>query len=173
MKKQLRAEIRARKKQASSEELHRQSQEVCEHIMQHPRWIEADIVLLYHALPDEVDTTWLLQSSGKRILLPVVVGDDLELREYKGDLQVGAYGIMEPCDVGSTLHFDSLLCIVPGMAFDRQGHRLGRGKGYYDRLFAKLSDKSLYKMGVCFDFQLLDAVPSEPHDIVMDEVMVG
>ncbi len=173
MKKQLRAEIRTRKKQASCEVLLRQSHEVCERILQHPKWMQADTVLLYHALPDELDTAWLLRSSDKRILLPVVVDDDLELREYKGNLQVGAYGIMEPSEVGSTLDFDSLLCIVPGMAFDLQGHRLGRGKGYYDRLFAKLSDKSLYKIGVCFDFQLLDAVPSEPHDIVMDEVMAG
>ncbi|MCQ2196365.1 MAG: 5-formyltetrahydrofolate cyclo-ligase [Bacteroidaceae bacterium] len=173
MKKQLRNEIRSRKKFASADDLHRQSQAVCERILQHPKWQEADTVLLYHALPDELDTSLLLQQKGKRILLPVVVGDDLELRLFTGELHEGSYGIMEPGGVKAELGSSSLLCIVPGMAFDRQGHRLGRGKGYYDRLFAKLSDKSLYKMGVCFDFQLLDAVPSEPHDIVMDEVMVG
>ncbi len=171
MKKILRSEIRARKKMATADELHCQSKEICVRILQHPKWKEADTVLLYHALPDEVDTSWLLQQTGKRILLPVVVGDDLELREYDGMLHEGAYGIMEPDGSEATLDSATILCIVPGMAFDGQGHRLGRGKGFYDRLFARLSGQSLYKIGICFDFQLLDEVPSEPHDIVMNEVI--
>lgn len=61
------------------------------------------------------------------------------------------------------------VAIVPGMAFDREGHRLGRGKGYYDRFLAQLPH--IYKIGICFPFQLVDKVPADVHDILMDEVI--
>ena len=61
------------------------------------------------------------------------------------------------------------LAIIPGMAFDRAWHRLGRGKGYYDRLLPKL--KKAHLLGICFPFQLLDEVPTEPHDVKMQEVL--
>ena len=61
------------------------------------------------------------------------------------------------------------LAIIPGMGFDRQGNRLGRGKGYYDRMLAKLSHA--YKIGVCFPFQLFDKIPTDIYDITMDEVL--
>jgi 5-formyltetrahydrofolate cyclo-ligase len=61
--------------------------------------------------------------------------------------------------------------IIPGMAFDVEGHRLGRGKGYYDRFLAKLSPTT-YKIGLCFRWQFVDQVPTDEHDIPMDEVIV-
>ena len=61
------------------------------------------------------------------------------------------------------------LVVVPGMAFDKQGHRLGRGKGYYDRLLPKLTNA--YKLGVCFPYQYIEEVPTDEHDIRMDEVL--
>lgn len=154
----------------------RQSQEICERVLLHPRWQQATTVLLYHALSDEVDTSLLLQQTDKRILLPVVVGEELELREYDGRLEKGAYGIMEPKGESNALldgNKAEALAIVPGMAFDMAGHRLGRGKGYYDRLFASLPSTDVYKIGICYDFQLLEEVPAETHDIVMDEVISG
>ena len=63
------------------------------------------------------------------------------------------------------------LAIIPGMAFDKEGNRLGRGKGYYDRLLQQLRDCTIYKIGICFDFQFLDHIPTEPHDIPVDEVI--
>jgi 5-formyltetrahydrofolate cyclo-ligase len=77
---------------------------------------------------------------------------------------------MEPIgEVFPESRYDEItLALIPGMAFDAEGHRLGRGKGYYDRLLPRLS--RAYKMGVCFPFQMVDAVPSEPHDQKVDEV---
>lgn len=177
-KKGLRKEIRARKKAAEPSDMLRQSQEICERVLLHPRWQQATTVLLYHALSDEVDTSLLLQQTDKRILLPVVVGEELELREYDGRLKKGAFGIMEPKGESNALLVGGkdggeALAIVPGMAFDTVGHRLGRGKGYYDRLFASLPSANVYKIGICYDFQLLEEVPAETHDIVMDEVISG
>ena len=76
---------------------------------------------------------------------------------------------MEPCGKVFT-DYDSIdVAIVPGMAFDQQGHRLGRGKGYYDRFLQSLP--SVKKIGVCFDFQKVESVPAEAHDVVVDIVV--
>lgn len=81
----------------------------------------------------------------------------------------GAFGIMEPSGELFTDYSRITLAVVPGMAFDSHGHRLGRGKGYYDRFLPLLPQA--YKIGVCFPFQLVDDVPIEPTDVVMDEVV--
>ena len=131
----------------------------------------AKTILLYYALPDEVNTHRFIEkwSGIKQIILPVVEGDHLLLKRYNGkeDLKMGAYRILEPCGPNIADMNEIDLCIVPGVAFDGQGHRLGRGKGYYDRLLPKIAAP---KIGICFHFQLLDSVPSESFDIVMDEV---
>lgn len=120
-----------------------------------------------------MDTHAFIQkwSREKRILLPVVVGDDLELRLYTGpeDLAIGAYGIEEPTGARFTDYTAIDLIIVPGVAFDRNGNRLGRGKGYYDRLLPRIP--SAYKIGICFPFQVVEEVPAEPFDIRMDEII--
>ena len=76
--------------------------------------------------------------------------------------------ILEPtgelCDGAE--HMD--VAVIPGMAFDREGHRLGRGKGYYDRFLNRVQT---YKIGVCFDFQMMDQLPHDPHDVMMDEII--
>ena len=127
------------------------------------------------ALPDEVPTQSLLDhlvAAGKTVLLPRVVNDtDMELRHYTGrhDLQPGAYGIMEPVGRPFTEYKQIDVAIIPGMAFDREGHRLGRGKGYYDRFLSRVPN--IYKIGLCFSWQLVDSVPTDEHDIRMDETV--
>ena len=152
------------------------SADICRQVMTMARWQQAASVLLYHALPDEPDLHSLLDSAfseGKQVLLPVVVKDDLVLKYYKGSssLKEGAFHILEP--TGESIPVERYeeieLALIPGMAFDREGHRLGRGRGYYDRLLPRLHNT--YKLGICFPFQLLTSVPSEPHDIAVDEVL--
>jgi len=125
-------------------------------------------------MPDEVNTHDLVRSLhrlGKQILLPSVVGDDLELHEYLGDstLATGtSYGIQESTGPLFTHYGDIHLAVIPGVAFTPQGDRLGRGRGYYDRLLPHLSCPLI---GLAFPFQILDALPCEPHDIRMDAVI--
>lgn len=138
----------------------------------HPAFQKATTVLLYHSLKDEVQTHSFIEkwSKDKRIILPVVVGEELELRCYTGeqDLAAGAYGIFEPIGEVFT-HYESIdLAIVPGVAFDTRGHRLGRGKGYYDRLLPRIN---AFKIGVCYPFQLIEEVPAEPFDICMNAII--
>ncbi|MEE0870373.1 MAG: 5-formyltetrahydrofolate cyclo-ligase [Bacteroidaceae bacterium] len=174
-KTEIRKWIKGLKSARSAEWMKQKSNEICSSLLSDGLWRAAGTVLLYHPLPGEVDTTMLLEKAllmDKRVLLPKVVGEELELRIYTpGSLQPGAYSIMEP--TGELFPVDSYheidLAVIPGVAFDRHGTRLGRGKGYYDRLLS-LSPNA-YKIGICFPFQMLEHLPSEPHDILMNEVV--
>lgn len=139
----------------------------------HPAFRAANTILLYHSLKDEVDTHGFIEkwSNQKHILLPVVIGEELELRTYTGphDLRIGAYGIEEPAGTPFTDYAAIDLAVIPGVAFDSRGNRLGRGKGYYDRLLPHMP--TTYKIGICFPFQLVKEVPAEAFDIRMDEII--
>lgn len=168
----LRKHIREIKRQYPDKQLEEMSLPIVERLLAHPAVIEARIILMYYSLPDEVDThntVEQLRRQGKTVLLPRVVDDGrMEIRMYEtpDDLVKGHYGIMEPAGKPYTAYADINVAVVPGMAFDREGHRLGRGKGYYDRFLPKATEA--YKIGVCFDFQKLDEIPSDKYDVKMD-----
>lgn len=199
-KQELRKEIRNRKRQFTQGQLGELSLSAISKLRRHPKVRAAHTLLLYYSLPDEVNThEWIdeLVTERKRVLLPVVFNDkDMVIREYTGkhDLAEGSFHIMEP--IGKLFPEEKYpeieVAIIPGMSFDDDGHRLGRGKGYYDRFLAKLrgtevdksgtevdksdtEDKNLgtevYKIGVCFGFQKLQEIPFESHDILMNEVI--
>lgn len=171
MKNELRKYIREQKRHFSQLELGEMALPVIATVLANEKVREAHTVLCYHALPDEVPTTDILRellAMGKVVLLPRVVSDtEMTVHRYQSDADLveGAYGILEPC--GEEWHDAIDVAIVPGMAFDRVGHRLGRGKGYYDRFLSM--HPQTYKIGICYPFQLLDNVPADAHDIVMDE----
>ncbi|HOX55457.1 MAG TPA: 5-formyltetrahydrofolate cyclo-ligase [Candidatus Paceibacterota bacterium] len=142
-----------------------------------PAWQEAHSVLFFASLPEELDLWPLLTdalAAGKRVALPRFVA---ETKTYEArliqdiglDLQLGHFGIREPNRRCAPLESSRLdLILVPGVAFDTAGGRLGRGKGYYDQLLAVVRGKTC---GVGFDQQLVDAIPVEPHDVRMDCVL--
>ena len=152
-----------------------QSAKILAALEAHPAFRAATTVLLYHSLKDEVDTHAFIRkwSNEKRILLPVVIGDELELRLYTGpeDMATGTYGIEEPVGETFTDYADIDFIAVPGVAFDRKGNRLGRGKGYYDRLLPRIP--AAYKAGICFPFQIVEEVPAEAFDICMDIIITS
>ena len=170
-KKELRANIKALKKQHTKEQLLEQSGKILAKLEQHPDFVKAEKVMLYSALPDEVQTQAFLEKwhLKKQIILPTVVGDDIIPVEYAQEttFAVGDFNILEPQNEPYTGDFD--LIVVPGVAFDRKGNRIGRGRGYYDRLLNQ--HLGVKRIGICFDFQLVDEVPTEPFDIKMDEVI--
>jgi 5-formyltetrahydrofolate cyclo-ligase len=133
---------------------------------------QAKSISLYYALPGEVETAAFIDkwAETKTIFLPVVEGNDLGFHIYKGkhSLRHGAFGIMQPERDDSCPTEQTDLIIVPGIAFDRKCNRLGRGKGYYDRILAALP---ISKIGLCYDFQLVDEIPTEPFDIPVDMVV--
>ena len=171
LKRQLRKQIREEKKLHTANVLKEYSSTLLKQIEKHPRFIAARTILMYHSLGDEVQTQAFIEKwhAYKKILLPIVKGDILILRHYQGKdlMQVGAFGIEEPMGEEFTDYDEIELGIIPGVAFDRQGNRLGRGKGYYDKLLPFLHS---YNIGICYRFQALEEIPSEPFDQSMDEV---
>ena len=174
-KKQIRQFIRNEKKLRSADQMCEQSEKIMSLLEMHERFQKARVVLMYYALPDEPQTQLCLDrwAKEKEILLPVVVGDDLILRRYTGrdSLVEGEFHIMEPQGEVFTNYEAIELIVVPGMAFDEAGNRLGRGKGYYDKLLCKSSLQHAFKLGVCFDFQKIDYVPVAEFDIPMDGIL--
>lgn len=174
-KKEIRKHIASLKKQYTPQQLLQYSNKVLEQLASNRHFREAKTVLLYHSLPDEVNTHDFIKSLAekKNVLLPVVVGDVLEIRRYTGDndLKLGSFNILEPCGEPFTNLEEIDVAVVPGVGFDRENNRLGRGKGYYDKLLCQMPD--VYRIGICFPFQFLDKLPCEEHDIKMHEVISG
>ena len=171
-KSELRQQIREKKRQFTRQQLDELSLSVLDRLR--PRLRDAHIVLAYYSLPDEVNTHQLIDelvAEGKTVLLPKVLdGETMELRRYTGrqDLSEGSFHIMEPVGEPFSDYSKIDLSLIPGMAFDAHGHRLGRGKGYYDRFLRAMSVRTI---GVCFDFQRVDVVPTDENDVAVDEVI--
>lgn len=174
MKQNLRKFIRSRKASVSPEHLNELSETIIAKLQDSTLFSNAKTVLLYHSLPDEVCTHRLIQEAceNKTVLLPTVVGDELELHIYTPSSAThnGSFNITESEGPLFTDFSQIDLAIIPGMAFDEAGNRLGRGKGYYDRLLPHLQCPLV---GICFPFQLLDSIPTEPHDRKVDIVITA
>lgn len=169
----LRRKIRALKKQMSEEDRLRKSLSVWEQVEAAEQFGKADTVLMYWSLPDEVHThDFILRWHGaKKIILPAINGDTLVLREFTGTENLLRHPLLhigEPKGPDLEQYEKIELAVIPGIAFGRDNARLGRGKAYYDRLLPFIH---AYKIGVCFDFQLLDTVPTDKHDIPVDRVI--
>jgi len=142
-----------------------------------PEFTTARCIALYSPFQNEIDTADLLQmafSNGSRVLFPAVCGSSMLLRQVTAieDLEEGAYGILEPCANGVDHQADEPdLIVVPGVAFDMRGHRIGYGKGYYDR-FLHHADLNAKLIGLCHDFQIVEGnLPAEEHDICMNMIV--
>lgn len=145
--------------------------EVFDRLEQTAAFIMADKVLLYHSLPDELSTHAFLRKwhDRKRFFLPRVNGVNLDILPYdESRLELGSFHIEEPTGNETVSPEEIDLIVVPAVAYDRRGNRLGRGKGFYDRL---LAEARATKIGVGYEFQLLDELPAEPHDVPMDYVI--
>ena len=176
LKSELRQQINIRKRQFTQQQLCELSLPVIARLKEKLR--EVKVILCYYALPDEVNTHQLIDdlvTEGKTVLLPKVIDDkQMELRIYTGahDLKEGAFHIMEPVGERFTDFARIDVALVPGVAFDAKGHRLGRGKGYYDRFLRTMGTvPNVRTIGVCFDFQKVERVPVEAYDIPVDEVI--
>jgi 5-formyltetrahydrofolate cyclo-ligase len=164
-KKELRAIVRRLKKDLTDEMKLEQSRKVFDFIEQMPIFKQAHSVLLYHSMPDELPTHDVIKAWAKvkQVYLPRVNGDDLDILPFDSMLcDDNQFHIFEPTgdDLVPPEKLD--LIIVPAIALDAQRNRMGRGKGFYDRLLNPLT--KVYTIGVGFDCQFFDSIPCEPHD---------
>ena len=178
-----------------------ESQTVCEKLLADNAFKEASVVLAYMPLPDEVDVIPVIRGAlraGKKVAIPRVIEEthDINCTQNAGKMlfyylddasdiisqtKEGYCGIAEPSEksrqFSSDDDFDTVFVFVPGRAFTKNGARLGRGKGFYDRFLSQLtkecdaSGKKVYTIGVCFSCQVVDSVPTEQNDISVDRIV--
>lgn len=137
---------------------------------------ESKCIFIYVSYKSEVDTLSLIKYSleiGKIVCVPKVIDKDGNMVSLYIDnleeLKTGAFGIMEPVSTKIADPMDINLVIAPGLGFDKAGSRIGYGKGYYDR-YLKLSKKA-FKLGICYDFQVISYVPASSEDVKMDMII--
>ena len=174
-KAELRAKIRAALEKISPAVRAVESIELCERLK--AQMPSAHTVLFFAPMPDELDVWPVLELSlalGTNCALPFF---DAEKKTYGArrlnhlatEIIAGKFGVREPAASCAEIPLDRFdLVLVPGMAFDLSGNRLGRGRGFYDRLLEKVSG---IKCGVAYDFQLLEQIPTEPHDAKVNFIL--
>jgi 5-formyltetrahydrofolate cyclo-ligase len=173
----LRAEMRAVLKAISHAERKAASHTICNRLAEQGIWKSAQVVLLFAPMSSEPDIWPLAKiavAAGKTVALPRFVPakqhyEAAIVQDEARDLIEGQFGIREPaatCSVADLKRLD--LVLVPGLAFDWHGRRLGRGRGFYDRLLAEVSGKTC---GIAFDSQMVNAIPVEPHDVPLNCIL--
>jgi 5-formyltetrahydrofolate cyclo-ligase len=179
LKQQMRVEASARR--AKQPAVDRLSRQIFERLAVAPEYVTARTLMLYLDIRSEVRTRWYvptLWEQGKTVVVPYCENGDIELfrLEQFEDLVPGTMGVLEPqhelrrLEQRRVTAADLDLILIPGLAFDRHGSRLGYGKGYYDRLLHQIRPDAT-KVGLCFECQLFAEIPVLPHDICVDVVI--
>jgi len=176
----LRETLRARQTALDPAWAEESAERIAERLLDLPEVQSARVLMGYLAVPGEARIDAVLramQAAGSRVCVPAARGMP---REYEpawlpadDALRTGAWGIREPAApdwVGADTTIDVVL--VPGVAFDARGGRLGHGKGFYDRMLARLGGRARCRIGVAFGFQIMEAVPCGPRDVRMEAVVV-
>ena len=173
-KKELRQAIRARKRAMTEEEICSRSQELCRLFLESEAYRNAKSIYGYLPYNQEVRTVPLLEQAlkdGKLVAVPKVYGDEMEFIVLTDLNQVakGYAGIPEPIADEPIANDPTALVLMPGMAFDPQGHRIGYGGGYYDKFLAREPEHPT--LALCYEFQMLPHLETEEFDIPVDLVL--
>ena len=147
-KEDLRKYIFDQTKGHSTQELEEASRNICEKLMEHDKIKKAETIVLFWSMKNEVNT---------HDIIPRLVRDK------------NVIIITQSADTKPVTPPQDAVIIVPGVAFDNKGYRLGRGKGYYDRYLGSLAEN--YKIGICFPWQMVEKVPTDSHDVCVNEVI--
>jgi 5-formyltetrahydrofolate cyclo-ligase len=146
----LREVMRQRLRALTADDRESYSEEICERVLEMEQWAAATSVILFNPLPSE----------------PIIAPLKLDCEARKARCVTIAQSPKPDLHLPDNID----VIVVPGLAFSKDRHRLGRGSGYFDRLLAGPA-KNAFKLGICFSFQLVDEVPTESHDVVMDGVV--
>jgi len=182
VKHKIRREIRHKFKAYSALEKSRKSAIIRSRLFNEEEFKKAKVVMFYVSLKDEVDTLLMIDEAlkaGKRIAVPVILKEEKrliagEIYNRLEDLESQHFGIYQPRqDRAKEIPLGDIdLVVVPGVAFDRKNIRLGRGHGYYDRFLSGLP-KTTKTIGLAFDFQVLEDLPQDPHDIPVSKIITA
>jgi 5-formyltetrahydrofolate cyclo-ligase len=172
-KRELRLQMKRRLGDIPQEQYEAKSAEICAKVTNNFANIYIVAAFAPSRFEPNLETLWSQGFFPRRMVLyPKIEGKNLVFCPVASgnDLRPGQFGILEPVRAPAELSPDVIL--VPGLAFTREGHRLGRGAGFYDR-FLGSSPPGTIKAGICFDFQVVPELPTESHDVRMDLVITG
>ncbi len=179
-KKNIRQELLKKLRSQDKEQRRLKSEKIKGRLYAHEKFKIADTVMFYISEDFEVNTEQMIRDSlksGKKIAVPITVVSQNKLIasllvDFDKELSKGPYGILQPkSDFVRPVPLKKIdLIIVPGVAFDLRGYRLGRGTGYYDRFLSKIPESAL-TIGLAFDFQLVDNIPTSSRDIAVKEII--
>ena len=169
----LRREMTNKNQAMSAEEMLAASDDLARLLFAHPLYRAAKTIYVYLSANREVRTDGIIRQAkkdGKRVAVPKVCGSELRFFYLEEDtkLQTGSFGILEPVN-GQKADDPTALVLLPGLAFDRSGHRVGYGGGYYDRFLVRETEHPT--LALCYGFQLFDELPAEPHDVRAEAVL--
>lgn len=179
MKKALRKSIKEKFRTLQEKDFLEKSAAAENNLRSLPLWKDAEVVFAFISMKDEIAMEHILKAvldENKILAVPRIEGEDLvfhRIDDLSSALEEGRYGIPEPLPSAPEifpLSGTGVLFLVPGLAFDRRRFRLGRGKGFYDRYLSSVADDVL-KIGIGYDFQIAEAVPTEPHDKRLDMII--
>ena len=173
-KKELRKAIREKKRAMSAEEIEQKSQALTEAFLRSAAYQSAKTIYGYLPYNQEVRTVPMLEQAlrdGKRVAVPKCYGDEMRFiwMEDLSLVEKGYAGIPEPIADGPIADDETALVLMPGMAFDREGHRIGYGGGFYDKFLAR--EENHPKVALCYDFQMVPHLETEEYDIPVDKVI--
>ena len=174
-KRSVRQGVRAEIAKLSAEEKTNLSSQIFSKIALLEEVRQASVVALFLSLADEPQTADFVEqllSQNKRVVVPRIEGEEMNFYDISKGVAVGAFGILEPVATTPIEPEKIDVMIVPGVAFTKQCARLGRGKGFYDKYLSH-KDFRAYTIGVCYPCQVVEDLPSEPHDKIIDEVIYG
>lgn len=172
-KQELRARIREKKRALTEAQIEQASASLAAQLFAHPLYRNARTLYAYASYNQEVRTLPIIRralADGKQVALPRVFGDEMRflLISAPEELCAGYCGIPEPPEDSPPARDKEALVLMPGLAFDGAGHRMGYGGGFYDRFLAAEPHPTV---ALCYDFQLFPSLPVEPHDIPVNAVL--
>lgn len=175
MKTQIRKEMKTRRAAMSKDEVLQKSGVAAEYFLKSEIYKKAETIMLYMPLENETDTTEIIKAAlndRKRVILPVtdIKTGIITPCFYESDtvLEKGGFSVIEPKNAEIAEKSEIDVVVVPGIAFDKSGSRVGFGKGCYDMF---LDGMTAVKVGYCYEFQLCEKIPAEKYDIKMDYVV--
>ncbi len=172
MKPALRKEILKKRNSLTKEEVIEKSRRIKEKLFLIPEFVNAKTIAVYVSFNSEVFTHNIIKElvGEKRIFVPKVIANKIIFSEINNfnELKPGKLGILEPVDINKVSYDEVDLVVVPGIVFDKKGHRIGYGYGMYDRLLERIKCK---KVGLAFSLQIINKIPKEEYDVAVDKII--
>ena len=174
MKNQLKESILQKRNSLSKEEIIEKSNEIKNKLFNLKNYKNSKTIMFFVSFNSEVNTHDMIRDAlkNKTVVVPKVVHHEIEpsiIIDFDNLMPCGKFGILEPIEAMKIAYKNIDLVLVPGIVFDKEGHRIGYGFGFYDKFLAKVP--KAIKIGLCFDFQFVDKIPAEMHDVPVDMIV--